>query len=60
MTAAPTLPADQQRLAEDIYRLMVAQGAMFAMDTPIRQTLASLAAFLARLGARSGRARGGD
>jgi|YNPBryunderm2012_1023409.scaffolds.fasta_scaffold01387_6 hypothetical protein len=54
MTAAPTLPADQQRLAEDIYRLMVAQGAMFAMDTPIRQTLASLAAFLAR---REGRDR---
>ncbi|MGQ9926979.1 MAG: hypothetical protein ACUVS4_08920 [Chloroflexaceae bacterium] len=54
MTAAPTLPADQQRLAEDIYRLMVAQGAMFAMDTPIRQTLANLAAFLAR---REGRDR---
>lgn len=54
MTAAPTLPADQQRLAEDIYRLMVAQGAMFAVDTPIRQTLASLAAFLAR---REGRDR---
>jgi hypothetical protein len=54
MTAAPTLPADQQRLAEDIYRLMVAQGAMFAVDTPIRQTLASLATFLAR---REGRDR---
>lgn len=54
MTAAHTLPADQQRLAEDIYRLMVAQGAMFAVDTPIRQTLASLATFLAR---REGRDR---
>ncbi|MCS6882546.1 MAG: hypothetical protein RMK84_01345 [Oscillochloridaceae bacterium] len=54
MTAAPTLPTDQQALAEEIYRLMVAQGAMFAFDTPIRQTLANLAAFLAR---RDGRDR---
>ncbi len=54
MTAAPTLPTDQHALAEEIYRLMVAQGAMFAIDTPIRQTLANLAAFLAR---REGRDR---
>ncbi|MCX7790538.1 MAG: hypothetical protein N2378_07840 [Chloroflexaceae bacterium] len=54
MTAAPTLPTDQQALAEEIYRLMVAQGALFAVDTPIRQTLANLAAFLAR---REGRDR---
>ena len=48
MTAAPTTGTDQQALAEEIYRLMVGQGAMFALDTPIRQSLANLAEYLAR------------
>lgn len=48
MTAAPTTgAADGLALAEEIYRLMVAQGAMFAVDAPIRQSLANLAAYFA-------------
>ena len=48
MSAAPTSTAkDGQALAEEIYGLMVAQGAMFAVDTPIRQSLANLAAYFA-------------
>jgi hypothetical protein len=49
MTAAPSMGAtDQQGLAEEIYRLMVAQGSLFALDTPIRQSLTNLASFVAR------------
>lgn len=48
MTAAPTMGTDQQVLADEIFRLMVGQGAMFALDTPIRQSLANLAEYLAR------------
>ena len=49
MTVAPPMGAtDQQDLAEEIYRLMVAQGAMFALDAPIRQSLTNLASFFAR------------
>lgn len=54
MTAAPTFSTDEQALADEIYRLMTAQGAMFALDAPIRQTLSHLADFLAR---RNGRDR---
>jgi hypothetical protein len=38
---------EQQALASQIYRLMTAQGVMFASDAPIRQTLANLSGFLA-------------
>ena len=48
MTVAPTTgAADQPTLAEEIYHLMVAQGALFALDAPIRQSLPNLAVFLA-------------
>lgn len=48
MTVAPiAASADQQALADEIYRLMVGQGALFALDTPIRQSLANLSTFLA-------------
>ena len=39
--------ADQQAIAAQIYRIMTGQGAMFAAETPIRQTLANLADFFA-------------
>jgi hypothetical protein len=39
--------ADQQLLAAEVFRLMTTQGAMFAEDAPIRQTLSNLADFLA-------------
>ena len=35
-----------QALADEIYSLMVAQAALFAIDTPIRQSLTNLSAFL--------------
>ncbi len=38
---------EQQALAAQVYRLMTAQGAMFAADAPIRQTLSNLADFFA-------------
>ncbi|MCG8350221.1 MAG: hypothetical protein MI924_20845 [Chloroflexales bacterium] len=38
---------DQQLLAAEVFRLMTTQGAMFAEDAPIRQTLSNLADFLA-------------
>ncbi len=41
--------AEQQSLAEEVFRLMVAQGRFFADDAPIRQTLSNLADFLAHL-----------
>jgi hypothetical protein len=47
MTAAPTTSDADQQLADEIHQLMVAQGALFALDTPIRQSLANLAEFLA-------------
>jgi chemotaxis protein histidine kinase CheA len=47
--SAPTFngTAEQQRLAAEVFRLMTAQGAMFAADAPIKQTLTNLADFLA-------------
>lgn len=47
MTAAPTTSDADQKLADEIYQLMVAQGALFALDAPIRQSLTNLAEFLA-------------
>jgi hypothetical protein len=47
MTAAPTTSTAEQELADEIYRLMVGQGSLFAVDAPIRQTLSNLAEFLA-------------
>lgn len=47
MTAAPTTDTAEQELADEIYRLMVGQGSLFALDAPIRQTLSNLAEFLA-------------
>ncbi len=41
--------AEQQALAEEVFRLMVAQGQFFADDAPIRQTLGNLTNFLAHL-----------
>ncbi len=38
---------EQQSLATEIFRLMVAQAQFFAEDTPIRQTLSNLTEFLA-------------
>ncbi len=38
---------DQQALAAEIFRLMTTQGALFAADAPIKQTLGNLADFLA-------------
>lgn len=38
---------EQRALAAQIYRIMVGQGALFAADSPIRQTLANLADFFA-------------
>lgn len=38
---------EQQHLATEVFRLMTAQGALFAVDAPIRQTLSNLADFLA-------------
>lgn len=50
MTAAPPMEStDQQALADEIFRLMVAQGALFAVDAPIRQSLAHLTTFMARM-----------
>jgi hypothetical protein len=39
---------EQQALATEIFQLMVRQGAMFAKDAPIRQSLSNLAEFLAQ------------
>ncbi|EFO81697.1 hypothetical protein OSCT_0442 [Oscillochloris trichoides DG-6] len=39
--------ANQQELAEEIFRLMTTQGALFAVDAPIRQSLDNLAEYLA-------------
>jgi hypothetical protein len=39
--------AEQKALAEQIFQLMSAQGAFFASDAPIKQTLANLADFIA-------------
>lgn len=39
--------AAQQSLAEQVYRIMTTQGALFAIDAPIRQTLNNLADFFA-------------
>jgi hypothetical protein len=47
MTATPTTAGAEQELADEIYQLMVAQGALFALDAPIKQSLANLAAYFA-------------
>ncbi|NTV64971.1 MAG: hypothetical protein HGA65_15785, partial [Oscillochloris sp.] len=39
--------ARQQEVAEEVYRLMTTQGALFAVDAPIRQSLDNLADYLA-------------
>jgi hypothetical protein len=39
---------EEQALATEIFQLMVRQGAMFAKDAPIRQSLSNLADFLAQ------------
>jgi hypothetical protein len=39
--------AEQRALAEQVFRIMTAQGAMFASDAPIRQTLTNLTNFFA-------------
>ncbi len=39
--------ASEQGLAEEVYRLMTTQGSFFALDAPIKQTLANLTDFLA-------------
>src|SRR5437867_6297546 len=39
--------ADQRALAEQIFRIMRTQGALFAADAPIRQTLGNLVDFFA-------------
>lgn len=41
--------SEQQSLAAEIFRLMVAQGQFFAEDAPIRQTLGNLTEFLAAM-----------
>jgi hypothetical protein len=38
---------EQRTLAEQIYQLMISQGTLFAVDSPIRQTLSNLADFFA-------------
>ena len=38
---------EQQALAEQVYKIMTAQGRFFATDAPIQQTLANLADFFA-------------
>lgn len=38
---------EQQQLAKEIFQLMVMQGALFAVDAPIRQTRSNLVQFLA-------------
>ena len=38
----------QQQLAAEIYQLMTTQGALFAMDAPIKQSLDNLAEFLSQ------------
>src|SRR5579859_1381883 len=39
---------DQQQLAAQVYQIMTTQGALFAADAPIQQTLTNLADFFAR------------
>ncbi|HNP74025.1 MAG TPA: hypothetical protein PKK15_23105, partial [Kouleothrix sp.] len=39
--------AEQQALAEQVFQIMKAQGSFFAVDAPIRQTLANLADYFA-------------
>ncbi len=39
---------EQRTLAEEVFRLMIAQGAFFADDAPIRQTLSNLADFFSQ------------
>lgn len=49
MSERPTFKgnADQRALADQIFQIMTAQGALFATDAPIRQTLTHLADFFA-------------
>ena len=41
--------ADQKALAEQVFQIMKTQGAFYASDAPIRQTLGNLADFFAGL-----------
>jgi hypothetical protein len=43
-----TVATSNQALADEVWSLMTAQGALFAVDAPIRQTLANLVDYLAR------------
>ncbi len=49
MSERPTFTgnADQRALAEQVFQIMSSQGALFASDAPIRQTLGNLADFFA-------------
>ena len=49
MSENPTFTgnAEQRALAEQVFQIMKTQGAFFAADAPIRQTLANLADFFA-------------
>ncbi|MBS1966605.1 MAG: hypothetical protein JST60_12455 [Chloroflexi bacterium SZAS-1] len=49
MSDQPTFTgnAEQQALAEQVFQIMKAQGAFFANDAPIRQTLGNLAEYFA-------------
>jgi hypothetical protein len=49
MSNQPTFSgsADQRALAEQVFRIMRTQGAFFASDAPIRQSLGNLADFFA-------------
>ena len=49
MSENPTFTgnAEQRALAEQIFQIMKTQGAFFAADAPIRQTLGNLADFFA-------------
>ncbi|MBP1467756.1 hypothetical protein EYB53_018720 [Candidatus Chloroploca sp. M-50] len=48
MTGAPPMgTVEQHDLANEIYQLLIAQGTLFALHAPIRQTLTNLTEFLA-------------
>jgi hypothetical protein len=51
-----TVATSNQALADEVWSLMTAQGALFAVDAPIRQTLANLVDYLARRHQRDGAA----
>ncbi|NJN19008.1 MAG: hypothetical protein HC822_23515, partial [Oscillochloris sp.] len=47
MTVAPSTSASGQSLADEVWQLMTAQGALFAINAPIRQSIENLAAYFA-------------